>query len=1065
MPTDDRMPTETSAPRDVLAFWRLVELFSPQRVESPGRGDERRQVVSWSPGRPLPWDTLPTPRPSGRNRLVWQHTVFLGVYPIDGVYEHLHTVFPQDLDAFDERVGGHSACAALVVDDRGALVPTSPTLSSALWGLGRLRVPDADPSALTGFGDAQELFATSVVEHVADARAALGADESPRVDEPMMTALRSLAHAAAGVVGMNRVWTADITVTSTQVRADRAQDLPDFDFLNSFVLKDLGTVAGSPLSPALATYLTHDRDLATDRRVDVRRHPGAVVDGTRIEHLPLGRWPSDPSHPLASSQQFAVNLALGAPDEPSGLIGVNGPPGTGKTTMLRDLVAGNVVRRAEALASLSHPDSAYTSTVHTWKSGDYPRRIKQLKDELTGFEMLVASSNNAAVENVSDELPQRKAIDSCFSTADYFGDLATEISRRSTTSDSGPPQAWGLLAARLGNSRNRSAFNSAFWFGTGAQDQPHDPSVGVVHGMQQRLKNWEKQPTTRPSWSGARAAFERARTTVDELVSERTAAARRITRRAEVSSEIARTEREVGDLRTAADEAAADRAVLAGRLVRLRQATADHLTRRQRHLETRPGLLEIVFSWGRVSREWRAALRPIDDELRGAESREHAATADLGAIDERATRVAIDLTARTDALARLTTEHERLVTTTTADAARYGPTYPGPSWLADDTARELHGAWLDRDLNAARSRLFLAALDLHRAFLANASGARQGLQAALDVVTGAAPRALGADVRRAAWQTFFLVVPLVSTTFASVGTMLRGLDAEALGWLLVDEAGQATPQSAVGAIWRSRRVVAVGDPLQLTPIVSIPNRAQHDLAQHFRVSSTWVPSSTSVQVLADRVGRFGTTIASGREPVWVSAPLRVHRRCGAPMFEISNEIAYEGLMIDGVVGRKALDAPPSQWIDTPDPRPGSHLQVAEIDALRSRLGHLNALGIPSSSIIAISPFRAVADRLRRVAEDFPGLRGGTIHTAQGREASVVFLVLGGDPQRPGAVRWAASSPNLVNVAASRAKDRLYVIGDHGRWSTAPYFETLARLLPTSGRPAQAASGSGRAGAS
>src|SRR4029453_18381449 len=93
----------------------------------------------------------------------------------------------------------------------------------------------------------------------------------------------------------------------------------------------------------------------------------------------------------------------------------------------------------------------------------------------------------------------------------------------------------------------------------------------------------------------------------------------------------------------------------------------------------------------------------------------------------------------------------------------------------------------------------------------------------------------------------------------------------------------------------------------------------------------------------------------------------------------------------------------------------------------------------------ISPFRIVVRRLRQIASRFH-IKVGTVHTMQGKESEVVILVLGGDPRRPGAKQWASARPNLLNVAASRAKRRLYVVGNQYAWEQYRYFGICAATL-------------------
>jgi superfamily I DNA and/or RNA helicase len=374
---------------------------------------------------------------------------------------------------------------------------------------------------------------------------------------------------------------------------------------------------------------------------------------------------------------------------------------------------------------------------------------------------------------------------------------------------------------------------------------------------------------------------------------------------------------------------------------------------------------------------------------------------------------------------------------------------PDRDWWEDRDRREREAPWIDAQWNAARSDLFLAALRLHKAFvIATAKKMRQSLHGAIDILDGSAPADLPPDAALAAWRSLFFVVPVLSTSFASFARVFSHLGRESLGWLFIDEAGQCTPQTPAGAIWRSRRVVVVGDPLQLQPVVTLPFTAQQAIRREHRVDETWLPSRASAQTLADRVSTIGTWRGSGSDAMWVGAPLNVHRRCEEPIFQIVNAIAYDGPMINATPTRADLKLPPSKWLDVASTQSDGHWIPAERERLSTILDHLDSQHHDFSEVFVLTPFRQVARHLYALRDRYPGITTGTVHTAQGREADIVILVLGGDPGRPRAKQWAADPPNLLNVAISRAKRRLYVIGDRAAWSQQPHFDVLADRLPT-----------------
>ena len=340
----------------------------------------------------------------------------------------------------------------------------------------------------------------------------------------------------------------------------------------------------------------------------------------------------------------------------------------------------------------------------------------------------------------------------------------------------------------------------------------------------------------------------------------------------------------------------------------------------------------------------------------------------------------------------------------------------------------------------ARINVFIKALNLHKAAIWSQK-AKLGANLAAFCELGKFKKK---EQVREILKSLFFVVPVVSSTLASFGRFFSDFGENDIGLLLVDESGQANISNAVGALYRSKTAVIAGDPLQLEPVVTLPENLNDVLLGYTGASREFNVATTSLQACADKTQKIGAYIGQ----TWVGSPLIVHRRCDNPMFNVANETTYDGAMVWGKVKNKnSLAKAASCWIDIKTSvwsGNGSEAELAAADQIYESLKTLIGANA-SERIKIITPFTDVVKQSAALQKQGKiRIRANTIHTMQGQEAKVVIFILGG--ASAGARAWASAKPNLLNVALTRAKEYIYIVGDKDAWGGLNYFSVAAREI-------------------
>ncbi len=1073
--------------KNILRYWFDVEaLMYPDLPKD----EKRKPVRCIREGDPLPWASFPyLDFPDD-----WKFFVYFGLIRCSVLETELFDLFRPDKQ--EERYSGNHERKArrdntflLAIEVSGAGRPRIDSLQLAAFSVAFARRKNGKaPSYSAVAGAVKEKAATLLAEHE---NGPVGVGWFDALTELLISELNWRPRELMAQERLYARWVPLVTQNRKRIKT-----APELDPVNSFFLDDIALVLNSAendgLSAQVLRYLA--TEIADDKKIDVTQLP-AVDLLLAAENFSLGRWPS--TFPLFLMQQVAVNTALRELRD-GGIFSVNGPPGTGKTTLLMDTIAARIVERAQVLATFDRPSDAFRPSD---LGIDYPINEKgkvpkgsyyRLDERLLDFGIVVASANNNAVENITRALPDIKKVDAKSVTLDgapfdYFARTAesilnaeVQINTHKTPANEDIEQdeaseeegevdvvekvrCWGLLSVPLGNQTNRNLVADRL-------------GPFSDHGFVNTLK---AIPLEDLDWNQARSRFRDAVAEVERI-----------------RARIIQYDKSGPALRQAREKLEVARKhahSLTEQLSRVR-ATLSELNF---NINDKKDILRVNGNArDQLRRDWpwwrqlftyifkreafdafhakRTVLVDNDEKFRSSLSA-------LMTSREIAREKVSSLTQQVESAKQSAIDAENKVGQIDAQRYKLSKELGEAAFdmeVFETLATEVQQKSLPRSnasYHEARARVLVAALHLHKAFMKQAiEPFRTNFQLALAMIKREAfVRTILPEMGPHLWATFFLAVPVVSSTFASISRCFADLGEGQIGLLLIDEAGQAVPYHALGAIWRSKRALVVGDPLQVEPTITMDEKLDAEMLRHHRASADYLVTQYSAQHLADRGNRHGSSVPCNGKPLWVGSPLRVHHRCVEPMFSLANRIAYNNQMVFGPSRKKEIEDTrtrplygATRWFDIVAQDFEEHFSPKQaryaFDIVKRyrREGWVRSVdGLPD--IFIISPFKTVAlgmhhlleeqkeEWVLRVDEDvfakWIKQHVGTVHAFQGKECESVIFLLGGC--RDGAIKWATGAPNIINVAVTRAKRRLYVIGDRNRWMRFGYGEKLGAAVP------------------
>lgn len=247
---------------------------------------------------------------------------------------------------------------------------------------------------------------------------------------------------------------------------------------------------------------------------------------------------------------------------------------------------------------------------------------------------------------------------------------------------------------------------------------------------------------------------------------------------------------------------------------------------------------------------------------------------------------------------------------------------------------------------------------------------------------------------------------ILSTTFSAKNSLGSRLMPVTYDYVIVDEASQVDLATGALALYSAKNAVIVGDMQQLPNVLTNEDRKlAKSIFERYHVPESYAFTNSFLKSVL-------LTIKDAP-----AVMLREHYRCHPKIIEYCNQKFYQGRLIIMTQDNNEKDAIKFFTSVEGNHARGHHNQ-RQIDIIKNEI--LDGIDCPLEDIGIIAPYREQVTELRNTLPD--DIKIDTVHKFQGREENTIII-----STVDNVVNEFSDDPNLINVAVSRAKKKLFVV--------------------------------------